>query len=160
MIEPITPSTQREVYVNGKALTTDQLNFLEQRYQTRIPDGAYWYDKVCGAWGQIGGPMLCSIEPGLEIGGVLQPGASFGNTGVFVNGRQLHFLDVAALQQVVPVILPGRWWVDAAGNFGIEGGPMLGNLWAFARTFTGTGGISHESVLSTWDRTGVAVFSG
>jgi hypothetical protein len=41
---------------------------------------------------------------------------------VFINGRQLHMMDVAALMQITQVY-QGRWWVDAQGNFGAEGGP-------------------------------------
>ena len=152
------PASGRQVLVNGVRLRDDELNSLEQRYRTQIPNGAYWYDKMCGAWGMQGGPVLCTIEVNLNLGGPLQADASNGNTGVFINGRELHYLDIALLQRVVPMILPGRWWLDTYGNFGSEGGPMLGNLWAFAQT-QGGGGGSRASVLSSWDRTGVAVFS-
>ena len=103
-----------------------------------------------------GGPVLCTIEAHLNLGGPLQADASNGDTGVFINGRELHYLDTALLQRAVPLIVPGRWWLDTYGNFGNEGGPMLGNL----RTLAETQGGSRGSVLSSWDRTGVAVFSG
>jgi hypothetical protein len=149
------PAPGRQVFVNGVQLRDDKLVTLEQRYTTQISDGAYWYDKMCGAWGMQGGPVLCTIEAHLNLGGPLQADASNGDTGVFINGRELHYLDIALLQRVVPMILPGRWWLDTYGNFGNEGGPMLGNLWTFAETQGGSRG----SVLSSWDRTGVAVFS-
>jgi hypothetical protein len=152
---PPQPASGRQVFVNGVQLRDDKLKTLEQRYTTQIPDGAYWYDKMCGAWGMQGGPVLCTIEAHLNLGGPLQADASNGNTGVFINGRELHYLDIALLQRVVPMILPGRWWLDTYGNFGNEGGPMIGNLWAFAETQGGDRG----SVLSSWDRTGAAVFS-
>src|SRR5437660_1769385 len=150
------PASSRQVFVNGVQLRDDKLKTLEQRYTTQIPDGAYWYDKMCGAWGMQDGPVLCTIEAHLNLGGPLQADASNGNTGVFINGRELHYLDIALLQRVVPMILPGRWWLDTYGNFGNEGGPMLGNLWTIAQTQ----GESRGSVLSSWDRTGAAVFSG
>jgi hypothetical protein len=160
---PATPTGQsgptRQVFVNGKQLRDDQVNFLEQKYRSLIPNGDYWYDRMCGAWGLMGGPLLCTIEPNHDIGGPLQPGASNGNTGVFINGRELHYLDIALLQRVVPMIIPGRWWLDVYGNFGSEGGPMLGNLWTYAQS-QGSGNENRSSVLSSWDRTGVAVFSG
>jgi len=115
---------------------------------------------MCGAWGVIGGPVLCTLEPNHEIGGPLQPGASNGNTGVFINGRELHYLETALLQRVVPMIIPGRWWLDVYGNFGSEGGPMLGNLWDFAQMQGSGGGENRSSVLNSWDRTGIKVFSG
>lgn len=149
------PASGRQVFVNGVHLRDDRLKTLEQRYMTPIPDGAYWYDKMCGAWGMQGGPVLCTIEAHLNLGGPLQADASSGDTGVFINGRELHYLDTALLQRAVPLILPGRWWLDTYGNFGNEGGPMLGNLWTLAETQGGSRG----SVLSSWDRTGAAVFS-
>src|SRR6185436_15666628 len=99
----------------------------KQRYPSRIPDGRYWYDRVSGAWGLEGGPCAGFVLPGQTIGGELRADASGGNTGVFINGRELHRLDVMALQQFTPV-RQGRFWVDAQGNFGYEGGPYAGNL--------------------------------
>jgi len=47
-----------------------------------------------------------------------------------------------------------RSLLDAPGPSGFEGGPAVGNLWA-AATQTGA---KKEGILSTWDKTGVAVF--
>ena len=49
-------------------------------------------------------------------------------TGVFVNGRELHPIDVQGLSTVLPV-KRGRYWWDAAGNVGVEGGPALFNFY-------------------------------
>jgi hypothetical protein len=141
------------VFVNGVLLRDDQVIFLEQKYHSPLPNGYYWYDRMCGAWGVIGGPVLCTLEPNHNIGGPLQPGASLGNTGVFMNGRELHYLELALLQRVVPMIIPGRWWLDVYGNFGGEGGPMLGNLWTLAQSQGASGNENRSSVLSSWDRT-------
>jgi hypothetical protein len=162
--QPQNPSTvntpARQVFVNGVLLRDDQVNFLEQKYRSALPNGNYWYDRMCGAWGVMGGPVLCTLEPNHDIGGPLQPGASLGSTGVFINGRELHYLDMALLQRVVPMIIPGRWWLDVYGNFGSEGGPMLGNLWTLAQSQGASGNENRSSVLSSWDRTGVVVFRG
>ncbi len=119
----------RQVIINSVRLSDEQVRSLEQQYRIPIQDGAYWYDQICGAWGLQGGPQAGVIQAGLNLGGPLRPDASNGNTGVFVNGRQLHQVDVLRLQQLGPVYA-GRYWVDAYGNFGLEGGPMLGNLMA------------------------------
>jgi len=37
-------------------------------------------------------------------------------------------------------VWPGRWWVDAQGNYGVEGGPPLGNLVMLARMHRSGGG--------------------
>jgi hypothetical protein len=121
----------RNVVINSIRLSDQEVFTLEKTYHARINDGAYWYDRICGAWGMQGGPTLGFILAGLNIGGPLRSDASNGDTKVFINGRQLHQWDVRGLQLLGPV-LKGRYWVDAWGNFGIEGGLMLGNLWVIA----------------------------
>lgn len=98
-----------------------------------VPPGRYWYDAMSGGAGVIGGPAAAYLGPGLALGGPMPASASGGGdgraTGVFVNGRELHRLDVAGLQQYGPV-WPGRYWWDRFGNVGLEGGPMLFNFYA------------------------------
>ena len=125
-------AAQRKVVVNRVQLSEPVISGMERRWNVRIQEGSYWYDAVSGAWGLDGGPTAGWILPGLDLGGKLQSDASRGQTGVFVNGRELHALDVAALSRFVQV-QRGRWWVDAQGNFGAEFGPPMGNLWALAR---------------------------
>jgi hypothetical protein len=126
----VTPQTfTRSVVVNGVRVSDEALAAVERRLGLRIGEGDFWYDKVCGAWGRRGGPTRGFIPAGLPLGGPLAREASGGNTGVIINGRELHLMDVLGLRRLVPMVLPGRYWVDASGNFGWEGGPMLGNLW-------------------------------
>ena len=142
-----------KVRVNGEALDSATVRRLEARYRVRIWPGSYWYDKRCGIWGHAGGPTKGVAAPGVNIGGPLGRNASNGDTGVIVNGRELHRREVAALQQLGPV-LPGRFWLKANGDYGREGGGKLGSLAAASRT----GAVRREGILSTWDRTGVAVY--
>jgi hypothetical protein len=123
---------QRNVVVNRVGLSAAQISGFEQRWNVKVQDGKYWYDKVSGAWGVDGGPTAGWIMPGLDLGGPLPADASNGNTGVFINGRELHQQDVIALMRITPVY-QGRWWVDGRGTFGMEGGPALGNLWLMAQ---------------------------
>lgn len=116
-----------DVVVNGVALESSVRQQLERGYGVPIKPGRYWYDPVSGVWGVEGGPAAGQIHPGLRLGGALQRGASKGRTGVIVNGRELHALDVAALQRCLTVI-PGRYWVLANGVGGVEGGPPQFNL--------------------------------
>ena len=130
---PTAPAPKsRSVIINGKRLSTEELQIIELRYRTRIADGEYWYDKISGAWGVKGGPTVGFVRPGLNLGGPLRADASNGHTGVFVNGRELHAQDVAALRQIIPV-RPGRYWVDGRGIGGYDGGPPLFNLVALAQ---------------------------
>ncbi len=130
-----------DVIVNGAPVDDSTRQTLENAYRTRILPGRYWYDGVSGAWGIEGGPAAGQIVPGLKLGGPLRSDASGGGTGVFVNGRELHPLDVAKLRQCVPVI-PGRYWVLASGVGGIEGGPPQFNLAALCRGGSSSGGSS------------------
>jgi hypothetical protein len=127
---PAGPRTfTRSVVVNDVPVSDETLMLVERQYGLRAADGNFWYDAMCGAWGLRGGPVVGFLPPGLPLGGPLPRDASNGNTGVIINGRELHPLDVVALQRLTPIVLPGRYWVDAAGNFGWEGGPAVGNLW-------------------------------
>jgi hypothetical protein len=122
----------RNVMINGVRLSDEQVDALERRYRAHVQDAEYWYDRLSGAWGLQGGPTLGFIQAGLDLGGSLRADACNGDTGVFINGRELHRLDVVGLQQLGPV-WPGRYWVDAQGNVGFEGGMMIGNLWVLAQ---------------------------
>jgi hypothetical protein len=118
----------RNVFINRSRLPDDTLSLLEQQFRTKVPDGRYWYDQLSGAWGKEGGPTLGFTLPGMPIGGPLTPDISGGTTAVYINGRRLHVVDLAGLQQLTGPIMPGRYWVDAQWNAGQEGGPALVNL--------------------------------
>jgi hypothetical protein len=145
----------RSVVINGQRLNDETIATLERAFRVRIKDGQFWYDKLNGSWGLQGGPAAGFIMPGLELGGPLRADASNGTTGVFINGRQLHQIDVARLSQLGPVY-QGRYWMDAWGNMGIEGMPALLNIWAVIQSLGGGGG-QREGILSTYDKTGIAV---
>jgi hypothetical protein len=110
-----------------------------------------------GSWGQKGGPTEGFIMPGLNLGGPLREDASNGDTGVFINGRQLHRVDVARLMLLGPVN-KGRCWMDAQGNIGLEGQPPFANIWVAVQALSG--GSRKEGILSTYDKTGAAVIGG
>jgi len=97
-----------DVFVNGARLEDSARQSLERGYGVPIKPGRYWYDSVSGVWGLEGGPAEGQIHPGLRLGGTLKRDASKGRTGVIVNGRELHALDVAALQRCVTVIPRSR----------------------------------------------------
>ena len=107
-------SESRTVIINRVRLTNEQITALEQRFQIRLQEGSFWYDKMTGAWGLEGGPGLGLGVAGLNLGGPLRADSSKGDTKVFINGRELHWFDVAVLQQLGPVYR-GRYWVDALG---------------------------------------------
>lgn len=131
---------ERAIQLNGRAATEQDMAILEQleaQWGAKLPDGAYWYDNQSGAAGPWGGPAGGVIQAGLGLGGELPADASGGGDGtltnVFINGRELHPTDVANLQAAIGDVYEGRWFVYANGDFGQEGGPVLGNLIAIAR---------------------------
>jgi hypothetical protein len=147
--------SSRSVIINGQRLSDQTVAALEQTFRIRVMDGQYWYDRMNGSWGVQGGPTAGFIMAGLDLGGPLQPDASNGDTGVFINGRQLHRIDVARLSQIGPVFR-ARCWMDAFGNIGLEGQPAFGNIWLAVQALGGGGG-QREGILSTYDKTGMAV---
>jgi hypothetical protein len=124
------------IVVNGEPLSPATIQALEAQYRVPLQAGRYWYDRLTGAWGLEGGPTVAQIHPGLALGGPLRADASGGQTGVFVNGRALHPADVAALQRCTAV-MPGRYWMNAAGIGGFEGGPPFFNLALLCQRATG-----------------------
>lgn len=119
------------VIVNGQPLDRHQLAAIQQLYGSVRP-GSYWYDRVSGLWGVAGGPAAGQIAPGLNIGGPLRANASRGNTGVFVNGRQIPMQEFVYLQQLFGYVRTGRYWLNAQGIGGYEGGPPMFDLRAAA----------------------------
>ena len=121
------PSPQT-IFVNGVKLNSKTIRSLETYYGMQMQSGRYWYDKVSGLWGYEGGPTMGQIMPALNLGGTLKPHASGGNTGVFINGRELHPLEVRYLLSIFGQVIPGRYWLNAQGLGGFEGGPPMFNL--------------------------------
>jgi hypothetical protein len=142
----------RSVMINGQKLSDQQIDTIT-RMGIRLSEGDFWYDRTMGAWGYRGGPTMGFIPSGLDLGGSLAADASNGNTGVFINGRQLPLQDVMALQQIVPMVLPGHYVMDAFGNVALANGFPLGNIWALAQS----SGAPREGILSTYDKTGAVV---
>ncbi|MFQ5913381.1 MAG: hypothetical protein ACE5JS_09370 [Nitrospinota bacterium] len=126
------------VVINGVALEPAKVQLL-QALGLRPSGGRYWYDRASGLWGKEGGPAMGQTLPGLEVGGPLRADASGGNTGVFINGRELHPAEVMYLKQCTPV-RPGRYWMVANGIVGPEGGPPQANLVALCGRAQAKGG--------------------
>jgi len=127
------PDDAQAVFVNGVRIAPETLAALEDQYGLRVVAGRYWYDAASGAAGAMGGPTAAFLLPGIAIGGPLAADASRGDTGVFVNGRELPASDLAGLEGLVGPIADGRYFIDALGNAGREGEPPTVNLLARAR---------------------------
>ena len=56
-------------------------------------------------------------------------------------------------------VIPGRWWVDAQGNFGPEGWPMVGNLFVIGKAHA-SGEVVSQSGWLVSDGSGFIGFQG
>ena len=136
---------EQQVVINRAVIPADTLRLLEQQFQTVIPAGRYWYDRQSGAWGLEGGPTRGFTLPQLPLGGPLPADISGGGTGIFINGRELHPVDVAGLTQLVGQVMPGRYWLDAQGYAGLEGQPAITNLFQVAQQlYRQNGGVGEN----------------
>jgi hypothetical protein len=128
----IIPVAQEEkaILVNGVRLDKDTIQRLEGAYRTRLVNGHFWYDSVSGLWGVWGGPAFGQIVPGLSLGGQLKFEASGAQTNIVINGRAIHPLEYQTIIATYGYAVPGRYWLDARGNVGVEGGPFLFNIYA------------------------------
>lgn len=115
------PKPGSGVHVNGQVLTAEQLTAFKEKYKAEPKPGNYWYDTVSGLYGAVGEPAFGFMYPGHAFG-TLAEDASGGNSGVFINRRQLPQSEWFILSTVLgAAIQPGRYWLDAKGNAGFEG---------------------------------------
>lgn len=134
---------QEEIFVNRERVVQDDFVRELARFglpiTVEVPDGEYWYDRVSGLWGVQGGPALGQMPADLDLGGALRVDASTGGTGIIINGRELHLTEALYLQQLFGYVIPGRYWLNAMGIGGFEGGPAAFNLVALAQQQQGGG---------------------
>ncbi|KAL2336149.1 hypothetical protein Fmac_010595 [Flemingia macrophylla] len=90
-------SGKSNVTVNGQPIP-DRLIKKAEKLAGPIQPGNYWYDFRAGFWGVMDGPCLGIIMPFIEEFQHPMPDkCAGGNTGVFVNGRELHLKDLDLL---------------------------------------------------------------
>jgi hypothetical protein len=113
-----------KVIINGVALSKKQVSELVKIYNVKPLPGKYWYDARSGLYGVVGFPAFSFMLAGHKYGN-LDRNASNGNTGVFVNGRELPQSEWAVWSQLLGYIIqPGAYWLDGNGNAGYEGNPI------------------------------------
>jgi hypothetical protein len=117
------------VFINEKEVAQSQIDELKQTYGAAPPPGHYWYDSRSGLYGYWGREAAGYIRPGHNFGD-LSPRASNGNTGVFLNGREINLTEAGFFQRLFGVVYQGHFWLDGSnGNLGVDGNPTpLANL--------------------------------
>ncbi|HYR85607.1 MAG TPA: hypothetical protein VE422_16075 [Terriglobia bacterium] len=113
--------TGSRVLVNGRELTPGQVAELRQLYGMAPPEGRYWYDPRSGLYGYWGFEAAGYIRPGHNFG-PLPSQASRGNTGTFLNGREINAVEAEFIRRLFGVVYKGYFWLDGStGNLGVEG---------------------------------------
>lgn len=127
---PREASAQAAVVVNGERLPPAVVARL-QSAGLALPGGRFRNDPASGGWGADGGPSAGQLPPGLALGGPLRADASVRGSGTFINGRELHPIEVQQLALLFNAPVPRlRFWMNAQGIGGPEGGPPTFSLQA------------------------------
>ncbi|KAJ8451155.1 hypothetical protein Cgig2_026964 [Carnegiea gigantea] len=120
----VRPSPGRvEVYVNGRPIPHRGVKRAE-KFAGPIQPGDYWYDSKAGFWGVMGHRCLGIIPPSIqEFSNFPMPeNCSDGDTGVYVNGRELHKKDLDLLaSRGLPTMSDKRYIIDISGKVVEEG---------------------------------------
>lgn len=86
-----------KVSINGHPIS-DRLAKKAEKLAGPVHPGEYWYDYRAGFWGVMGHQCLGIIPPFIEEFNYPMPeNCAGGNTGVIVNGRELHQRDLDLL---------------------------------------------------------------
>ncbi len=151
-------SSSANVTINNHLLTPNELTQFQQLYGVKPKDGKYWYDAQSGLWGYVGQAPAGFIRPGHSFG-TLPVKASAGNTGIFINGRELSLPEAywwGMLLGVQP--LPGRYALNGNGilsGMNAFGVPFAINIAAAAQTRGAGGGWSQGGSIHRSFTTGI-----
>nr|XP_043607211.1 uncharacterized protein LOC122579163 [Erigeron canadensis] len=106
-----------DVFVNGHLLTDRKVKKAE-KLAGPIHPGEYWYDSLAGFWGVMNQPCLGIIPPFIEeFDHPLPKNCAAGNTGVFVNGRELNQKDLDLLAgRGLPTTKDRSYIIDISGK--------------------------------------------
>ncbi|XP_047338620.1 uncharacterized protein LOC124942205 [Impatiens glandulifera] len=135
-IQPSDQGSVINVAVNGHPIP-DRLLKKAEKLAGSIQPGNYWYDFRAGFWGLMGGPCLGIIPPYIdEFNKPMPENCSGGNTGVFVNGRELHQKDHELLcMRGLPTARGRSYIIEISGRvLDEESGEELDSLGKLAPT--------------------------
>ncbi|CAL9769265.1 unnamed protein product [Musa acuminata subsp. burmannicoides] len=114
-----------KVSINGQSVSDRSVKKAEKQAGPIFP-GDYWYDNRAGFWGAMGQPCLGIIPPFIEEFNYPMPkNCAGGDTGVLVNGRELHQKDLDLLvgRGLPPtrgssyiIEISGKVWDESSGE--------------------------------------------
>ncbi|XP_077227406.1 uncharacterized protein LOC143860583 [Tasmannia lanceolata] len=105
------------VSINGQPIP-DRLVKKAEKLAGPILPGQYWYDCRAGFWGVMGQQCIGIIPPSIEEFNYPMPkNCAGGNTGIFVNGRELHPKDFELLaSRGLPTSSDMSYIIDISGR--------------------------------------------
>ncbi|XP_075508531.1 uncharacterized protein LOC142545305 [Primulina tabacum] len=105
------------VFVNGHVIL-DRLVKKAEKLAGPIQPGEYWYDIRAGFWGVMSHPCLGIIMPNIEEFNYPMPkNCAAGNTGIFVNGRELNQKDLDLLSsRGLPITRQRSYNIEISGK--------------------------------------------
>ncbi|KAF8379666.1 hypothetical protein HHK36_029110 [Tetracentron sinense] len=124
------------VSINGQPIPDHLVKKAEKKAGEILP-GRYWYDYQAGFWGVMGQPCLGIVPPFIEEFNYPMPkNCAAGNTGVFVNGRELYQKDLDLLaSRGLPTTRDKSYIVEISGRVRDEdSGEVLDSLGKLAPT--------------------------
>uniref|UniRef100_A0A0D9V312 Probable zinc-ribbon domain-containing protein n=1 Tax=Leersia perrieri TaxID=77586 RepID=A0A0D9V312_9ORYZ len=125
-----------KVSINGHPISERALKKAEKKAGPVEP-GSYWYDYRAGFWGVMGRECIGIIPPFIrEFNYPMASNCATGDTGVFVNGRELHQRDLDLLVgRGLPRTSGKSYSVEISGNVTDEAtGKKLRSLGKLAPT--------------------------
>ncbi|KAL5551933.1 hypothetical protein UlMin_002109 [Ulmus minor] len=125
-----------KVSINGQPIP-DRVVKKAEKLAGKIRPGDYWYDFRAGFWGVMGQPCLGIIPPFIEEFNYPMPtSCGAGNTGVYINGRELNQRDLDLLsKRGLPTTKEKFYIVEISGKVLEEdSGEELDNLGKLAPT--------------------------
>ncbi|BAF19671.1 protein ENHANCED DISEASE RESISTANCE 4 [Oryza sativa Japonica Group] len=106
-----TRNGRARIFVNGFPIS-DRAVRKAEKLAGEICPGDYWYDYRAGFWGVMGRPCLGMIPPYIpEFNYPMPKNCGGGNTGIFINGRELHQKDLDLLVSRGLSDSPGRSYI-------------------------------------------------
>ncbi|KAG0503529.1 hypothetical protein HPP92_003601 [Vanilla planifolia] len=125
-----------KVLVNGHLISARLVKKAE-KFAGPVHAGEYWYDYRAGFWGVTGHACLGIIPPFIEeFNYPMHKNCAGGNTGVLVNGRELHENDLTLLaSRGLPVVEGRAYIIEISGKvWDEETGEELDSLGKLAPT--------------------------
>ncbi|KAJ8555846.1 hypothetical protein K7X08_013342 [Anisodus acutangulus] len=105
------------VFVNGRPIP-DRVVKKAEKLAGPIQPGDYWYDYRAGFWGVMGHLCLGVIMPNIEeFNYPIPKDCAAGNTGIYVNGRELHQKDLDLLaSRGLPITKNKSYFIEISGS--------------------------------------------